>query len=313
MGKTHKQKRAEQARAAASAGGSQKAANAAAAAVLEALGAGAGEVCAAAFKRLRPRLTLLAQAVRSDAIDGRLSYLPLRPEHGGGASVRLALWGGHRPAVGPALRLRPPPPGFQLLASFCRLRSHPLRLLAICVGALFHFQVDPTHICARPADFFLGDLCIVETTAGGNSLPEALFIAFEVLAGRGVPSAELTRSIRQAPIVPRLLNTCARTCWRMCSDSIMGAWAGEGCGVSFGLLTPFDAWMDCVSVIVRPASPPSPEPQRDGGKRGTRLRLPCGVSPSTGALRCRCNYVTNEHNVVTMKPGGYSDFFVPVL
>ena len=114
--------------------------------------------------------------------------------------MRLALWGGHRPAVGPALRLRPPPPGFQLLASFCRLRSHPLRLLAICVGALFHFQVDPTHICARPADFFLGDLCIVETTAGGNSLPEALFIAFEVLAGRGVPSAELTRGVGQATI-----------------------------------------------------------------------------------------------------------------
>ena len=40
----------------------------------------------------------------------------------------------------------------------------------------------------------------METTAGGNSLPEALFIAFEVLAGRGVPSAELTRGVGQATI-----------------------------------------------------------------------------------------------------------------
>jgi hypothetical protein len=93
-----KPERLKQAHAAASAGGSQKAANAAAAASLEALVAGAGEVRALRrFKRLCPQLTLPAQAVRSDAVDGRLSYLPLRPEHGGGASVRLAPWGGHRP------------------------------------------------------------------------------------------------------------------------------------------------------------------------------------------------------------------------
>ena len=35
---------------------------------------------------------------------------------------------------------------------------------------------------------------------GGNSLPEALFIAFEVMAGRAVPSAELARSVGQATI-----------------------------------------------------------------------------------------------------------------
>ena len=75
--------------------------------------------------------------------------------------------------------------------------------LALRLGALFHLQVDPTHICARPADFFLGELCIVETDSGlvgGNSLPEALFIAFEVMAGRAVPSAELARSVGQATI-----------------------------------------------------------------------------------------------------------------
>ena len=36
--------------------------------------------------------------------------------------------------------------------------------------------------------------------AGGNSLPEALFIAFEVLAGRALPSAELARGVGQATI-----------------------------------------------------------------------------------------------------------------
>jgi hypothetical protein len=54
MGKTDKQKRAEQARAAASAGGSQKAANVAAAAGLAGLGAGAGEVRACAASQTSP-------------------------------------------------------------------------------------------------------------------------------------------------------------------------------------------------------------------------------------------------------------------
>ena len=89
MGKTHKQKRAEQARAAASAGGSQRVANAAAAAGLEALGAGAGEVCATwRFKRLRSRLTPHpTQAASEGAPDERLSLKQLRPKDGGGALV----------------------------------------------------------------------------------------------------------------------------------------------------------------------------------------------------------------------------------
>ena len=91
MGKTDKQKRTEQARAAASAGGSQRVANAAAAASLEALGGGAGEVCAPRGSNDYVHGSLLpTQAVSSGAVDGRLSYLPLRPQHGGGASVRLA-------------------------------------------------------------------------------------------------------------------------------------------------------------------------------------------------------------------------------
>ena len=160
-GKTFK--KAEQARAAASAGGSQKAANSAAATGLEALGAGAGEVRAPwRFKRLRPRLTPHpTQAVRSDAVDGRLSYLPLRTEQGGGASVRLAPWGGHRPgsalclavvhSASCAYALLLPANNFWLASA--GLEAFLCTCLALRLGALFHLQVDPTHICARPADF----------------------------------------------------------------------------------------------------------------------------------------------------------------
>ena len=159
MGKTHKKQRAETASANKSAAAKARWANAAAAEVLEALGAGAGEVCAPRGSNDYVHGSLLpTQAVRSDAVDGRLSYLPLRPEHGGGASVRLAPWGGLRPGVGPVfggdaqrlVRLRPPPSGKQLLASFCRLiRSHPLHLPRSSSGGSFPLISRPhSNLCA---------------------------------------------------------------------------------------------------------------------------------------------------------------------
>jgi len=90
MGKTDKKKRAEHLAQAARVGAQARWASAAAAAGLEALGAGAGEVCAAArFKRLRPRLTPHpTQAASVGAPDERFSLKQLRPKDGGGALVR---------------------------------------------------------------------------------------------------------------------------------------------------------------------------------------------------------------------------------
>ena len=90
MGKTHKKQRAENLARAQRAGVEARQASAAAAAGLEALGAGAGEVCAAArFKRLRPRLTPHpTQAASVGALDERFSLKQLRPKDGGGALVR---------------------------------------------------------------------------------------------------------------------------------------------------------------------------------------------------------------------------------
>jgi len=90
MGKTHKKQRAETASANKSAAAKARWASEAAAAGLEALGAGAVEVCTTwRFKRLRSRLTPHpTQAASEGAPDERLSLKQLRPKDGGGALVR---------------------------------------------------------------------------------------------------------------------------------------------------------------------------------------------------------------------------------
>ena len=150
MGKTEKQQKAESLAEANRRRANARWTSQAAAGGLEALGAGAAEVCAPRGSNDYVHGSLLpTQAVSSGAVDGRLSYLPLRPEHGGGASVRLAPWGGHRPGVGPAfgggalrlVRLRPPPPGYKLLATLRRLRSRAwfLPRSPSCGGKPYHF------------------------------------------------------------------------------------------------------------------------------------------------------------------------------
>ena len=91
MGKTEKQQKAESLAEANRRRANARWTSQAAAGGLEALGAGAAEVCAPRGSNDYVHGSLLpTQAVSSDAVDGRLSYLPMCPEHGGGACVRLA-------------------------------------------------------------------------------------------------------------------------------------------------------------------------------------------------------------------------------